>query len=309
MRKTNLLLIVATLLTATVARADIGPISIDDFAFGFFPPYRHTAQDLPAGQTIHGFRVVGDWTAAAGDPWSTYVRMYATSPNDGNSAALDFGGEPNSNPYHFQADRYLAFLDGAASAGDWQLSFSSTLPGTTAQMANVEVTLLEAHVASYAGDNATGALWDRPTATFDDISPYGPTKYHVQPFTVGTSGRYDIHSQFSPTDFDGFLLLYAGAFDPANPLAHGLALNDDGRNGQDTADIWQDQTGNALTLTAGETYYLVTTGFDDLDEGTFTNYIGGVGEVTFVPEPLALTILAICALAVLRRPVDIDGRG
>lgn len=278
--------------------ADIGPIHVGDISFGFFPPYTHTETGVASGQLIHGLRLVGDWDSGAGGAWSWHVRVFSQAPDGVTSSALEYGGRLDADPYRFDGDRYLVFLDGAESEGDWKLSFSSALPGSTAHMSNVQVSLLTGEVASFAGDTAAAPFWDRPLPGFAGISPFGASRYHVQPFTVDTTGRYDV---FSSQTFDGFVFLYAGGFDPLDPLANGLAENDDGRTGLGTSDVWRDRDDAPLALTAGVPYFLVTTGFEEGEEGAFTNYIGGVGRVTFVPEPAMVGVLVVSACGAGRR--------
>ncbi len=285
------------LLCASGACADVGPLNLGAFDFGFVP-HAVTAEDVPGGQTIHGFRLSADWTAVTPDAWSAFMRLYASAPGNVTSSAVDFGGGPTAAPYHFNADRYLAILGGAPSGGDWTFRFSSTYPGTVGHLADVEITLLEAEVASYSGATTGGPEWARPEPGFDGVSGLGPVRYHVQPFTVDATGRYDIYSK---QDYDGWVFLYADDFDPESPLAFGVAESDDGRTGEDSSDLWRDRNGALLTLEAGRTYYLVTTGFEDIDFGSFTTYIGGVGTVTFIPEPASAGLLLVGAVVVRRR--------
>jgi hypothetical protein len=221
--------------------------------------------------------------------------MFPTAPGNKVGSTLDYGGRTDASPYHFDASRYLVFPGGAASGGDWKLSFSMTLPGTTAQLSNVGVTLLDNPVASYSNATTGGPTWHRPHEGFTNVDSE-LIAYHVQPFEVGATGRYDI---FSSQDFDGMLFLYAGGFDPLSPLSFGYADNDDGRTGIKSSDIWLDGAGDPMVLSAGTTYYLVTTGLREDDFGTFTSYIGGEGDVTFVPEPGSFALVFGAVLATL----------
>ncbi len=83
------------------------------------------------------------------------------------------------------------------------------------------------------------------------------------------SAQVDI---FSVQDYDGYLHLYEGSFDPLDQLTNLVAGNDDGAGGIGTSDL------TGLTLTPGVDYILVTSGFGAGDEGTFTNEI--VGAIT-----------------------------
>ena len=70
----------------------------------------------------------------------------------------------------------------------------------------------------------------------------------------------------------GALFLYADAFNPSSPLANAVIGNDDfpsiGLSGF-----------NNVSLTAGRTYYLVTTGFANTDFGAYTSQISGPGSL------------------------------
>ena len=143
---------------------------------------------------------------------------------------------------------------------------------------------LNAEAASfqYSGDTTGAATWNRPIegtppsvlSTIGDNVPYS-----VQAFNVGISGDYSFEV-ISANHFDPYLFLYQGSFNPANPLASNSVLD-----GND------DQTvGNSLpkfshSLATNTKYYLVTTGFQNTDAGSFTNVISGVGSIAPIPEP------------------------
>jgi hypothetical protein len=146
--------------------------------------------------------------------------------------------------------------------------------------------------ASYSGTNVGGDLWDRPVGAGPSISGLGPVAYSVQAFTVSASGAYDLTSV---QDYDGYIHLYANSFDAGDQLANLLAGNDDGAGGIGTSDLL------GRTLNAGTTYFLVTSGFAAGDEGTFTNTISGIGDVTIIPAPGALALVGLGGLAAARR--------
>lgn len=154
-----------------------------------------------------------------------------------------------------------------------------------------------AGTAVYSGDTTGGPLWDRPIGTGPSISGLGPVNYSVQPFIVDAAGLYTIDSVQSD-DFgvwDGYLHLYQGSFDPTDQLTGLIGGNDDGPGGIGTSQILD------IALNTGTTYYAVTSGFAAGDVGGFTNTISGVGNITLVPEPAALSLLALGALALVRR--------
>lgn len=128
-----------------------------------------------------------------------------------------------------------------------------------------------AGTANYNGTNVGGPQWDRPIGTGPSISGLGPVRYHSQIFSVDTTGAYDISSVQT---YDGYLHVYASSFDPNNQTANLIAADDDGIGGIGTSNI------DALNLTAGTTYYLITSAFEIGEEGTFTNTITGPGNIT-----------------------------
>lgn len=138
-----------------------------------------------------------------------------------------------------------------------------------------------AGTASYNGSNVGGTNWTRPFADGTCCSGLGPVKYISQAFYVDTAGNFDISSVQS--GWDGYIFVYSGSFDPTNQTANFVAGDDDGNGGIGTSDI------AGLALTPGITYYLVTTGFENGEEGTFTNTITGPGIITIgTPIPVAV---------------------
>ncbi|MBK9460893.1 MAG: hypothetical protein IPN94_16040 [Sphingobacteriales bacterium] len=61
-----------------------------------------------------------------------------------------------------------------------------------------------------------GATFIRPqegsTCSMSETTTY----YEVLPISVSQTGTYNITSQYSP-NYDGYLQLFAGSFDPNNP--------------------------------------------------------------------------------------------
>jgi MYXO-CTERM domain-containing protein len=149
---------------------------------------------------------------------------------------------------------------------------------------------------SYSGDTllAADGSWDRPVGAGPAISGLGPVDFDVQAFFVDASGDYAINSV---QDYDGYIHLYVGAFDPADQLNGLVDGNDDGAGGIGTSDI------DVASLVAGTQYFIVTSGFAAGDAGAFTNSVRGQGTATFglIPTPGAAAVLGLAGLAATRR--------
>lgn len=158
---------------------------------------------------------------------------------------------------------------------------------------------------SYDGTNDPGdGSWDRPIAGGPTISGLGPVQFSVQAFTTDTTDIYDLSSA---QDYDGYIHLYAGSFDPTDQLANLIDGDDDGDGGIGTSDL------DAVSLTAGVVYFLVTSAFAAGDVGTFTNTIESLnfdavitlldGSTNVIPLPAAfpLFLAGLAGLGVARR--------
>ncbi|MBI2397390.1 MAG: DUF11 domain-containing protein [Xanthomonadales bacterium] len=115
--------------------------------------------------------------------------------------------------------------------------------------------------------------WTRPFADCTGATGLGPMGYQVQPFTVATTGAYDVTS-VQDGGWDGYVFVYQTAFDPLLPNTNCVIGDDDGGGGIGTSDII------GVNLTAGTQYFVVTTAFENGEEGTFTNTINGPGVIT-----------------------------
>lgn len=115
--------------------------------------------------------------------------------------------------------------------------------------------------------------WTRPFADCTGATGLGPMGYQVQPFTVAVNGAYDVTS-VQDGGWDGYVFVYQIAFDPLLPNTNCVIGDDDGGGGIGTSDIL------GVNLTAGTQYFVVTTAFENGEEGTFTNTINGPGVIT-----------------------------
>ena len=97
-------------------------------------------------------------------------------------------------------------------------------------------------------------------------------------------------------DYDGYLHVYIGSWDPLDQCTNLIALDDDGAGGIGTSDIL------GLAVDAGNTYWIITSAFAAGDEGTFTNTVACDVDVTLgTPVPVMngrwLAVLALVLLA------------
>lgn len=129
------------------------------------------------------------------------------------------------------------------------------------------------NATTYHGNTTNGPTWDRPLANGTCCSTLGPVAYEMQFFTVDVTGTYDISS--IQDGWDGYIFVYDENFNPNDPLAGFIAGDDDGPGGVGTSEIL------GVTLEAWETYFVVTTGFAALEEGSYANTIEGPGGIHF----------------------------
>ncbi len=98
---------------------------------------------------------------------------------------------------------------------------------------------------------------------------------------------------------DSYLLLYAGAFNPASPLTNLVAFNDDIGGGNFLSSI------NGFAASAGTLYTVVMTTFNNGAFGTYNNSITTPNAaIITVPEPssiVAMGVLGLAGVTVLRR--------
>ncbi len=120
---------------------------------------------------------------------------------------------------------------------------------------------------SYSGSTVTAPFWTRPDAAgvICTIS-LNSVRHHVQPFAVDTNGTYTIDSVQS---YNGYIYLYQDSFNALDQCNNYLNGND--------GEFSPNQSALSHELEAGRVYFLVTSGFDDADAGTFTNTITRVG--------------------------------
>ena len=137
------------------------------------------------------------------------------------------------------------------------------------------------------GDTTGGSTYNRPLSGTPPVglSAVGTAvRYQVTAFTVDADGGYDFNSI---ADYDNFLGLHSGSFDPSDPLSTALTYNDD----RGTIGV----SGFTFNLLAGVSYFAVASGFENDDFGTYALTISGPGVITIggaaVPEPASWAMM------------------
>jgi len=258
----------------------------------------------PAMTNILGFSVQANWAAGsppAGDPNATFSQEFQASITPAGVATSPLGylaGLPDSNPYTFgfgpNSARTINGLTGllpGSSAGTLSATFTTaSLNGTTANLTNVSVTVFT-NPASANGTTAGGPTFARPIVDGSGVSTVANNvRYAVTPFTVSQSGTYML-ANVTHAGFDGMLFLYQNSFNPSAPLTNYVVGGDDDSPGlpQNTPSAF------VANLNAGQNYFLVTTGLQNGDSGTFTVFGAGPGTLTINPVPEPATLLGVTA--------------
>ena len=97
--------------------------------------------------------------------------------------------------------------------------------------------------------------------------------YQAQSFTVTTSGTYRFLSTcVNPTNWDNYVFLYKDSFTPSTPLVNCLIGNDG---------TTASSAGFDYALTAGTTYYFVTSAYGNGATGTFANTVSPISSPTY----------------------------
>ena len=130
-----------------------------------------------------------------------------------------------------------------------------------------------ADTVTFSGTTAGGPTWNRPrdagsgtagSCTLSNIGTAVP--FATEPFTVPADGTYDI--DLDPVGFDGVLLLYDGrGFDPSDPCLGLIGYADEGFDPGNPEEI------AAVGLSAGVSYTVVVTGFDNTDAGAYSGTV------------------------------------
>jgi hypothetical protein len=152
-----------------------------------------------------------------------------------------------------------------------------------------------ANAADISIDSTTvgGPTWNRPVFGEPPVPPLSVVgtnvRYDVTEFTVSQNGAYDFLSVATdPAGWDNYVFLYQTSFDPTDPFTNVIIGNDDfpdiGTAGFD-----------GVGLTAGTSYFFVTTGFANDNAGAYTLRISGPGDITVggnaIPEPATWALM------------------
>lgn len=154
----------------------------------------------------------------------------------------------------------------------------------------------QADTLTFAGNTFTN-----PTGTFNRPTEDGTPSvlatnvaFSTFSFSVTVAGSYTfLTTSQEPFIYDPFLVLYAGAFNSANPAGNFLIANGDFTSNPS----FNSRSGFTVNLMTGVSYFLVTTGQSNLDSGAFINMINGPGmfiapnNAAAVPEPATLLLL------------------
>jgi hypothetical protein len=222
---------------------------------------------------------------------------------------LGMSGGLNLEMFSLDAEQYVPGVDARSTL---TYEFHDAYPAGTATYSGALTTSDQRfnRPAQYYYTNGFGQIiWRDPELT--GATPY----YDVQPFHVATAGQY---SMVSANEFESASALYAGGFNPADPLANCvMARNQSGNvirnrnlNGLPVNDDAVGATMIIAQLQPGVQYYFVTTAFNapgvEPDGGPFlgryNNLISGSGTVTLgmVPEP-SVAAAIFGAIATIRR--------
>lgn len=190
------------------------------------------------------------------------------------------------------------------------LSFSAlavdeiALKATTLNPARTVVA--PANATGFSGTTIGGPEWVRPFADGTCCSGLGPVRYATQQFHLTADDTCDVSS--TQNGWDGYLFVYLDPFNPLAQTINFLAGDDDGPGGIGTSEIV------GLSLAANTTYVVVTTGFANGDEGTFTNTINcpaatvRLGPFT-APVAVAVPSMSAAGLAALAGLLMLVGLG
>lgn len=157
-----------------------------------------------------------------------------------------------------------------------------------------------ADVEVYNGDTTGGSTFNRALAGNPPTGLSGvgtAVRYEVVPMYVdiGASVLFDITA--AGDGFDTFMHLYGpGGFNPGSALSNVIIGDDDAGTGSNSL--------FTTNLSGATQYYVVVSGFDNADFGTYTLQMSSSSaNITIgnVPAPGALAMLGVAGLVARRR--------
>ena len=266
---------------------------------GVTPTTPPTAGSSPVQYHADAFTIAtdGDYTIVDSTTVPTYWGLYfvlyqggfdVTHPLTNAIAALGSDDQKAAFTIHLTAGTYVGVSTGFGplAYGDYALSVQQAVTGAT------PIVYTDTLVAG------TGNIFTRPNVPPTTLSTSTFSKndyYDAHPFTVKTSGVYNIDAIANPSGldpfgkWDDFVVLYQGAFDPANPLTNAIASND-------TVHLVGTDAGlRNVSLTANTPYTLVTTGSAFYGFGSYQGkvYTGGGEFPTIIPDNNATGVSAV----------------
>lgn len=186
----------------------------------------------------------------------------------------------------------ITFAPTAGGAATATLTIASNAPGSPTTVAITGTGDASVTTAIPAGTTAGAPTYNRATnlgtgasgsCTVASGTAAGTNvNYVTQTFTVSQAGAYTITTDYSATTgYDGWIALYRGSFNPADPCLNQVAFDDDFATAGRPA-LQGSQIANSA-LTAG-TYVLVITGYSSAgsDFGTYTGTVVGPAAVMFM---------------------------
>ena len=202
----------------------------------------------------------------------------------------------------------VTFNPTSTTAATGTVSIASNAPGSPLSISLTGTGNADVTSTIPPGTTVGGMTFNRPTTNpAGACVPSGigtAVAYRTIPFSITTAGVYTITTQY-PAGFDGYLLLYQTAFDPAASCTNRFAFSDDAAIGG--APGAQGSQIVAQTLATGS-YVIVVTGFDLPDAGAYTGTIVGPGAAAFAVASEGSATDARTFLAAVPNPARASSR-